>query len=111
MAILEAIPIKQHPIHGIDGTYTPAVEAHRLSELVESQILAAHAQHHGVRPAHQSARNTDALSPRGQDRKYMVYSPEPRLIQLPTDESRLKPIPTIMCPIIPKRQARPKLPG
>ena len=41
----------------------------------------------------------------------MVFSPEPRLIELPSDETRSKHIPTIMCPVIPKRTARPKIPG
>ena len=42
------------------------------------------------------------LSPRSIERKAMVFSPEPKLIELLTDD-RMKTIP-IMYPIIPKRQ-------
>lgn len=36
-----------------------------------------------------------------------MFSPEPKLIELPGDEARMKTLP-IMYPIIPKRQTRAK---
>ena len=47
------------------------------------------------------------LSPRSVERKALVFSPEPKLIELLADEHmRMKTIP-VMYPIIPKRQMPP----
>ena len=44
------------------------------------------------------------LSPRSVERKALVFSPEPKLIELLADENmRMKTVP-VMYPIIPKRQ-------
>ena len=48
--------------------------------------------------------NSGVLSPRSvEHRNLLVFSPEPKLIELPDDEARMKTLP-IMYPIIPKRQ-------
>ena len=48
--------------------------------------------------------NNGVISPRSLERRNMlVFSPEPKLIELPGEEAKLKTLP-LMYPIIPKRQ-------
>ena len=48
--------------------------------------------------------NNGVISPRSLERRNMlVFSPEPKLIELPGEEAKSKTLP-LMYPIIPKRQ-------
>ena len=93
------LPIKQHVIQGIPGSYN--VNSNPFE--ANPQFFEVGATRNGLAAASQNRNAANVLSPRVNDRKALVFSPEPKLIELLTDEGRMKTIP-IMYPIIPKRQ-------
>ena len=114
----QVVPVKQHVIPGLTGNYhvgsSTLVDPTQHSYF-DQQVLC---QRHSAGAAHaaqalntaQLARlnNSGMLSPRSTEhRNLLVFSPEPKLIELPGDEARMKTLP-IMYPIIPKRQTRAK---
>ena len=97
------MPVKQHVIQGIPGSYN--INSNPFE--ANPQFFEVGASRNGPQQVSSNhIRNGQGviMSPRGNNegRKAMVFSPEPKLIELLAEENRMNTIP-IMYPIIPKR--------